>query len=267
MATGNYALITGASSGIGTAFARHAASQGWSVGLTARRTDRLEALADEIRLAFGVEADCFPRDLSEPRSAEALIESVAQAGRTVNCLVNNAGYSIPQCFTGVSLADHRAFLELTVATPVALAHGVLPAMIDSGRGRIINISSITALSSGGKGHTLYPAGKAFLVKFSQSLSAELREKGIHATAVLPGFVETEFQTANGMNDKMQGAPRRFAQQPEDIAREAWRRNDEGAEIVVPGLLPKAAALCLQYLPEPLVRALTRRAAEKYYVGD
>ena len=141
-------------------------------------------------------------------------------------------------------------------------------MLEQGRGRIINISSITALSSGGKGHTLYPAGKAFLVKFSQSLSAEYGERGIVTTAVMPGFVKTEFQAANGMDDKMQGgATSRFQQSAEDVAREVWRRNQQGVELVAPGIAAKIGAACLRYLPERLVRMVTRRAAEKYYIGD
>jgi len=195
------------------------------------------------------------------------MDVVAERGRTVDCLINNAGYSIPQGFVDVPIEKQQAFLELTVTTPITLAHGLIKAMIKQGWGRIINISSITALSSGGKGHTLYPASKAFLVKFSQSLNAELHEKGINVTAVLPAFVDTEFQIANGMEEKMQGAPRRFAQQPEEIASEAWRRNDKGVEIVVPGMMQKCAALCMQYFPEPLMRILTRRAAAQYYIGD
>lgn len=262
-----YALVTGASSGIGSAFAALAASKGFNVGLSARRLDRLEALADKLKTDHGVEVDVFPQDLSQPQSAEGLLTLVADAGRSVDCLVNNAGYSIPNGFHDTSLEDQRAFLELTIATPIALAHGVLGKMIEKKWGRVINISSITALSSGGKGHTLYPAGKAFLLRFSQSLNAEVAEAGVKVTAVLPGFVQTEFQIANGMNETMGDSPRRFAQTAEEVAQEAWSRNEKGVEVVVPGLLPKGAALCLQYLPEPLVRFATRRAAEKYYVGN
>ena len=263
-----YALITGASSGIGEAFARKAASMTCDIGITARRQDRLETLANDITAEFGVEVDVFPHDLSVANSAETLIETVRSSGRAVDILVNNAGFSIAQGFLGVDMVRHRAFLELTVNTPVGLAHGVLPHMVEQGWGRIINVSSITAFSSGGKGHTLYPAGKSFLLKMAQSLSAEFHEKGINVTAVMPGFVATEFQQANGMAEKMDGGPtKNFTQTPEEIVAEAWRRNDAGVELVVPGLAPKAMACLMQALPEPLTRAMTRKASEKYFIGE
>ena len=262
-----YALISGASSGIGESMARYAAEQGCDVGLTARRVDRLEALAHELIEAHGVEADVFPKDLCKPGSADDLADEIKGAGRDVDILVNNAGMSIARGFAGTDVDAQRRFVELTATTPMALAHAFLPKMLEKGWGRIINISSITALSSGGKGHTLYPAAKAFLLKFSQSLNAEVASRGVNVTAVLPGFVETEFQQANGIADQMDGTTRRFAQTAREVAEEAWLRNEKGVEIVVPGFLPKIAASCLRYFPEQIVRAMTRPAAAKYYVGD
>ena len=252
---------------IGAAFARLAAAKGCDIGVTARRADRLEALAAELRGRHGGAADVFPADLSEPGSARRLIDDVRAAGRAPDILINNAGATVARGFAQTSFGAQASFLDLTLTAPVELAHAFLPAMIQKGRGRIINISSITALSSGGKGHTLYPAAKSFLLKFSQSLNAEVAEKGVFVSAVLPGFVATEFQSANGMAEKMKGATRGLAQTAEDVAEESWRRNDRGVEIIVPGGPPKIAALCLRSLPEPIVRALTRPAAAKYYIGD
>lgn len=262
-----YAFITGASSGIGAAFARLAARKGCDVGVTARREERLNALAGELRAEHGVAADVFPADLSAPGAARQLIDAVRAAGRLPDILINNAGATVAKGFARTTFSEQEAFLDLTLMAPVALAHAFLPGMIAKGRGRIINIASITALSSGGKGHTLYPAAKSFLLKFSQSLNAEVAEKGVFVSAVLPGFVATEFQQANGMAEKMKGEHERFAQTAEEVAAESWSRNDKGVEIIVPGGPPKIAAACLRYLPEPLVRALTRPAAAKYYVGD
>jgi len=267
MTSKGLALITGASSGIGAAYARHAAAQGFDVALTARRADRLEALAGDIAERHGVQTIVAPLDLSLPDAPEKLHQTITSAGQAPSVLINNAGYSIPAGFASTSLEDQQRFIQLTVAAPVALAHLCLPAMLEKGWGRIINVSSITAFSCGGKGHTLYPAGKSFLIKFSQSLNAELSEKGVQVTAVAPAMVETEFQQANGTADKLKGAPRRFAQSPEEIVEESWRRNEKGAEIVVPGFLPKIVAAMMRYIPEPLTRTLMRRAAEKYYVGD
>jgi short-subunit dehydrogenase len=265
MSKRRYALITGASSGIGAAMARLAVAKGFDVGLVARRAERLEALARELR-GQGAQVDAFVADLAQPGAAQSLARDVKAAGAQVDALVNNAGATITKGFAGTTLEEQSAFLELTVMTPAALAHELLPGMLERGFGRIINISSIAALSSGGKGNTLYPAGKSFLLKFSQSLNAEVKDRGVHVTAVLPGFVATEFQQAN--NIPMEGgAPRRFSQTPEEVAQEAWARNEKGHEIVVPGGPPKVAAALMRVLPEPWMRALTRRAAEKYYVGE
>jgi short-subunit dehydrogenase len=165
------------------------------------------------------------------------------------------------------LKRQLSYIELSVTGPVALSHHVLPRMIERGFGRIINISSIAAFSSGGKGHTLYPASKSFLVKFSQSLNAEVSSKGVFVTAVCPGFVDTEFQHANNMADKMASTPKFLKQTADEVAEESWERNDRGVEVVVPGLLPKIAAAALKHLPEQIITPITRSAAEKYYVGD
>lgn len=264
--TRKYALITGASSGIGEAMARLVTAEGFDLGLVARREDRLERLALGLR-QYGVEVDTFAADLSAPRAGERLAQAVAAKGRDVSILVNNAGVTIAKSFSATNLSEQQAFVELTIQTPVALTHAFLPAMLQKGFGRIINVGSITALSSGGKGNTLYPAGKSFLLKFSQSLSAELKPRGILVTAVLPGFVATEFQNANGLLTDESPAARRFAQSAEAVAREAWARNAKGHEIVVPGLAAKGAAALMRFIPEPLMRTITRAAAEKYYVGD
>lgn len=266
MAKRRYALITGASSGIGAAMARLAAANGFDVGLVARRIDLLEALAVEAR-AHGAHADVYPADLAVTGAADALAQRVLMARACVDVLVNNAGATVPKGFAGTTLSQQRAFLELTVAAPVSLAHAVLPGMLAQRWGRIINVSSIAALSSGGKGNTLYPAGKSFLLKFSQSLNAEVKARGVSVTAVLPGFVATGFQAANGIPMQAGAAARRFAQTPEAVAREAWARNEKGHEIVLPGVAAKLAGALMRALPEPAMRALTRNAAESYYVGE
>lgn len=262
-----YALITGASSGIGEAFAQLAAAKGVNVGLCARRVDRLEALAKKLRDQHGIVADVFVADLALPGAGLALAKQVRDSGRTPDMLVNNAGFSVAQCFMATDYETQRGFIELTITTPVALTHALLPPMLEQGFGRIINISSITALTSGGKGHTLYPGGKAFLLKFSQSLAAEITADGVYVSAILPGMVRTEFQSANGTADKMQAAPMQLAQSAMQIATESWDRNAKGVEVIVPGFAPKCAAAAFRYVPERIMQFFTRRAAEKYYVGD
>ncbi len=261
------ALITGASSGIGASFARHAAAKGFDVALCARRLDRLEALANEIKATWPVNAFAIEADLAHTDSPHKIIESITARDRSVDVLINNAGFSIPKGFVWSSLEVQKRFLTVTIDAPMSLTHLALPKMIEKGWGRIINISSITAFSQGGKGHTLYPAGKSFLVKFSQSLNAEVQAHGIHVSAICPAFVKTEFHIANDMEDQIRNQDAWYWQTPEEIATEAWRRNERGVEVIVPGFVPKIAATVLKLVPEQFSKPFTRKAAESYYVGD
>lgn len=255
------AMITGASSGIGASFARHAAAQGCDIVLVARRKEVLAGLAAEIVAAHGVKASAIAADLCSP---EAVNSVLAEAGQ-IDILINNAGYSIPPLYENTLWPQQRAFLEITVMTPAALVHGVLPGMLKRGFGRIINVASAAAFSSGAAGHTLYPGGKSFLVKFSQSLSAEVKARGVLVSALSPGFVQTGFHEANGTSAQMAKAPRHFWQSPEEVVKEAWTRNAKGHEIIVPGLHNKIAIALLRHLPEAMTQGMVRAQAEKYRV--
>ncbi len=233
----------------------------------ARRADRLQALAEELSAAHGVEAIVLPTDLSIWEAHTGVLLALAERGRVVDVLVNNAGFGIPQSFTRVAWARQRDFLMTLVVNACGLAYGVIPGMIERGRGRIINVGSMAAFSPGAAGHTLYPAAKSFAVKFSQSLDAELRGKGIKVTAVCPGFTLTEFAEAAGTQQLMDQAPRRFWQTAEEVVRTAIAANDKGRVVVVPGWHNRLAAALMKYLPEPLVQAAIRRGAAKYQLED
>ncbi len=182
-------------------------------------------------------------------------------------LVNNAGFGIAQAFTGVPWSRQRDFLMTLVVSACGLAHGVIPGMAERRWGRIINVASLAAFSPGASGHSLYPAAKSFAVKFSQSLDAELRDKGVLVTAVCPGFTRTEFAAASGTQELMDKAPRRFWQTPEAVVRTAIAANEGGRVVVVPGWHNKLAAFMLQALPDALLSPLIRRGAAKYQLKD
>ena len=221
------ALITGASAGIGAAFARAYAARGYDLALCARRADRLEALAGELSAAHGIEAFAVPADLATWEACETVLAAVAARGRTVDVLVNNAGFSIAQSFASVPWAKQRDFLMTLVVNACGLAHGVIPGMVERGRGAIINVASLTAFAPGVEGHSLYPGAKSLSVKWSQSLAAELGGKGIRVTAVCPGFTLTEFAEANGTKQVMDQAPRRFFQTAEQVGAETLSRQRHG----------------------------------------
>jgi uncharacterized protein len=259
------ALITGASAGIGAAFARAYAARGYDLALVARRADRLQALGAELSAAHGVEAFAIPADLAAYEAQAPVLAAVAARGRVVDVLVNNAGFSIAQSFTGVPWERQREFLMTLVVSACGLAHGVIPGMVERRRGAIVNVGSLAAFAPGVAGHSLYPGAKSLTVKWSQALAAELKGTGVRVTVTCPGFTQTEFAQANGTKQVMDEAPRRLFQTAEQVVAETLAANDRGQVVVVPGLHNKVAAAVLRYTPEPLLIAILGRASAKYHL--
>ena len=187
---GRLALVAGASAGLGACFARMLAARGHDLALVARRADRLEALAAELRDAHAVEVMVIPADLAVLGASETVLAAIAEQGREVEVLVNNAGFSIAQSFAAVPWSKQQDFLMTLVVNACGLAHGVIPGMVARRRGDVINVASLAGFAPGVAGHTLYPGAKSLMIKFSQALDAEYRASGLKITAVCPGFTET-----------------------------------------------------------------------------
>jgi short-subunit dehydrogenase len=147
------ALITGASAGIGAALARIFAANGYDVALTARREDRLNGLAEEIRLKYQVETLVVPADLSKPGACADILGEIGNQGRHVDALANNAGYGLPGMFAETTWEDQSTFLMVMVNAVCELSHKVLPGMVERKFGRILNVASLAGLTPGGPGHT------------------------------------------------------------------------------------------------------------------
>jgi short-subunit dehydrogenase len=261
------ALITGASAGLGEAFARAYAARGVDLALVARRADRLEALASELSAAHGIEAFAVPADLSAFEAQAPILAAIAARGRSVDILVNNAGFGVPQSFAGVAWARQRDFLMTLVVNACGLAHGVIPAMAARGSGAIINVASMAAFSPGVAGNSLYPGAKMLMVKFSQALDAEYRARGIKVTAVCPGFIKTEFAAAAGIQTIMDAERRVPWQTAEEVVQITLRANAAGRVVVVPGWRNQLAAALMKTLPESLVRAIIAAGSAKYHLED
>jgi uncharacterized protein len=259
------ALVTGASAGLGAAFARAYAARGLDVALVARRAERLQALASELEAKHGIEALVVPGDLSDWEAHGLVIDAVEAAGRHVDVLVNNAGFGIPQSFTSVPWSRQRDFLMTMAVNACGLAYDVLPGMAARRWGRIINVASLAAFSPGVAGNSLYPGVKSLMIKFSQSLDAENRAAGVKVTAVCPGFVKTEFATQAGIQHIMDREQRTFFQTAEAVVEAAIGANERGRVVVVPGWHNKVAATMLRGLPEPLVRRIIAAGSAKYHL--
>ena len=197
-------LITGASAGLGTALAREYAQRGWSLVLVARREARLQALAAELNQAHGTQSLVITADLFSETAVPDLMRALN--GVQVDGLINNAGYGHPGTFLGSEWEDHRKFNHLMSVIPVQLTRALLPAMVERGFGRIMQVASLAGHMPGSKGHTLYAAVKSYLIKFSESLNAEMEGTGVHVSALCPGFVLTEFHDVNGTREGIDSLP-------------------------------------------------------------
>lgn len=244
------ALVTGASAGIGAAFARIFASHGYDVALTARRTERLETLSEEIRLRYGVETLTVAADLAKPGAVATILEHLAANGREVDALVNNAGYGLPGAYSETRWEDQAAFLQVMVTAPCELAHKVLPGMVERRFGRIVNVASLAGLVPGSAGHTLYGASKAFLVRFSQSLHLESEANGVHVTALCPGFTYSEFHDVNGTRPQVSAStPPWLWLGADEVAATGYEAVEANRAVCVPGAPNKAIAAFAKLIPD------------------
>jgi short-subunit dehydrogenase len=256
-------LVTGASAGIGAAFARLYAQKGWNLALTARRAERLEALAAELRQAHGVEAVALPADLADPAAPAVLAAALAERGLVVDGLINNAGYGLTGAYEANTWEAERANLQVMLMAMCELTRHLAPGMMQRGYGRIINVSSLAGLAPGGPGHALYAATKAFGVRFSQSLHLEAKALGVHVTALCPGFTFSEFHDVNGTREAMSaGLPRFVWQDAETVARAGYAAVEKNRAVCVPGLVNKLGALAAKLTPEPLSLAFMAKEARR-----
>lgn len=251
------ALITGASSGIGADLARELAGRGHGVVLVARRVERLEALAEELRAAHGVRAEALACDLTDPAARDALPERVQELGLTVEILVNNAGYGSAGQFVDLDLAAETEMVRLNCEAVVALSGAYAPQMAARGRGAILVVASSAGMQPI-PGQATYAASKAFALSFAEALHAELGPRGVAVTALCPGPVDTEFAARAGLADAFAQVPR-FARVPsEECARAAIEGLDRGRRVVVPGLPIKAMTIAGHHTPRSVLLPLMRR---------
>lgn len=239
-------VITGASEGIGRAFARHYAAKGRDLLLIARRPEPLAALAAELRAAHDTLIEVLAQDITAPDAPTALDTALAAAGGHCDLLVNNAGIGLSGAFGDLPLADIERLLATNATAPTRLMHHVLAGMRARGRGGIINLASLGGFAPGAY-QAAYYASRAYMLSLSEAVAAEMAGEGIRITAVAPGPVRTQF------HDKM-GADRDLyrwlipSSSPETVVRWAVVAHRFGLRVIVPGLLNNILALCLRLLP-------------------
>jgi short-subunit dehydrogenase len=257
------ALVTGASSGIGAAFADVFAAHGYDLILTARREARLTAKAAELRHATGAQVRTVVSDLAEPDAVSRLAEWLTREGVTVDALVNNAGYGVPGRYLRSSWKTHLDFLHVMTTTVAELTYLTLPGMVERRFGRIINVASLAALVPPSAGHTLYGASKSFVVRFSEALALEVAPHGVHVSAVCPGFTYSEFHDVNGMRNRVSRMPSFLWMDASRVAREGYAAVEAGRAVYIPGRVNRTIATLSSILPGFVVTAVNRYAGRAY----
>jgi short-subunit dehydrogenase len=249
--TGRYrsALVTGASSGIGWAFAHELAARGADLIIVARRTDRLEQLAREL-------AGCKVEVLTADLSTDAGVSAVEQrlAADPVELLVNNAGVSTAGRFVDQSHEAEAGEVFVNVVALHRLTHAAIGPMVTAGRGGVINVASLAG-DQPLRGFATYSATKAFVIQFSEALHAEVKPSGVHVTVLKPGYVWTEMNPEGPEPRSLAG---RFWLRPEVVARHALDAVEAGKLHSVPGAHYRLASAAVNALPDQLVRALSTR---------
>jgi short-subunit dehydrogenase len=263
-----WALVTGASAGLGAEFCRQLAEKGYQLVLVARRADRLQAVADEVRAAHDTNSITITVDLAQHDASEVIMNRLEQENITIEYLVNNAGFGLPGSFHVPDWREHADFIQIMMTAVCELTWRLLPAMRQRGKGYIINVASVAALIPASSGHTLYAASKSFLIKFSESLALENADNGLKVSALCPGFTYTEFHDVNNTRPLVSKLPSSLWLDAAFVVGESLEamEAEQVRSIVIPGRQYRALVWINRYLPW-LGRAIVKRNAKNYRVTD
>jgi short-subunit dehydrogenase len=248
------ALVTGASSGIGAAFARRLASDGYRLILVARDESRLNAARPSLLSAGAEDVEILSADLTDGEQRRAVCQRLADSKRPVDLLVNNAGMGLGRSFLASTAAELRTQLDLNVTAVMELTHAALPAMVAQAHGGIINISSVAGMLPGRA--SAYGASKAWVTAFSEGVGMSVRRRGIRMLAVCPGFVRTEFHERAGID--MRGRPGWLYVPIDTVVEESLAALRAGRYRVIPGRLYKTLMAAAALAPRSLVRTIAAR---------
>lgn len=245
------ALVTGGTAGIGHAFAVELASRGWDLVLVARDTARLEAVAEDLKTRFGRDTETITADLAVRADVLRVAERLECTESPIDMLVNNAGFGIHASLLDKDFSIQEKALDVMCLAVLILSGAAARAMSARGRGSIINIGSSSGIITTGN----YSAVKAWVNTYTEGLANELYGTGVKVTAVLPGWVHTEFHDRAGINaTKLPGI---VWIQPEDLVREALDDHAKGKVISVPSKRWNTAVWVGRHLPRSAIRSLSR----------
>ena len=242
-----WALVTGATAGIGESFTRMLASKGFNIALVARDEARLHERAAALREKHGVQTFVLPADLATDQGCKSVEEYLKEF--EVEVLINNAGFGINKLFTMSAIDAEQGLLDVLVRTPMRLMHVVHPQMKARNSGTIINVSSVASFIAGGT----YSASKSYLTVLSESLHTELRGSNVKISALCPGFTRTEFHERGRM--KMKGLPEFMWLDSDQLVARSWSDAQKGKAVSIPGWQYKLLVGFISILPRGMVRRI------------
>jgi len=248
---GGSVLITGASAGIGKELARAFASRRYDLVLAARNEAAIDALARELAAAHAVHVRTMPVDLSLPGAPQAMAEALRAAGVQVGVLVNNAGVLTEGRFAAGELGEQLNLIQVNVVAPTALTRLFLPAMVERGEGRILNVASIAAFAPVPQ-LAVYAAAKAYVLSMTEAIGEELKGTGVTATALCPGMTDTAMMRGSALGRPV---PAMLMTAPKEVAEAGCSACLRGDAICVPGLANKLMTAGASFAPKGLVRAI------------
>lgn len=258
-------LVTGASRGIGRAFAEIAAAKGHDLVLVARSADAIAELATELEQRHGITATHIPLDLANPDCVDRLTAEIASRGITIDALVNNAGLGSTGEFHEARKDTLRNLFELNMVTLAMLTREFLPGMVERGKGAVLNVASVAGFNPGPH-MAAYHASKAFVVSLSMATRSEVQGTGVSVTCLCPGPVDTGF-TADAGQIGTTGPQRLVELSPERVAQDGYDAMVRGKAICVPGAPMKIATQLSRHAPLKVVTAITGRALRGTRTSD
>lgn len=241
----SWALVTGATAGIGESFTRLLAENNYNVVLVARDLPRLQERAQELEAKYQVQTHCIQADLSTDAGCSEVERYIVS--NQIDVLINNAGFGINKAFTVSELEEEQKLLDVLVRTPMRLMHVALPLMKQRDRGVVINVSSVASFIAGGT----YSASKSYLTVLTESMHTELAGTNVRISALCPGFTRTEFHQRGRMS--MKGLPNFMWLDSDELVAMAWRDALKGKAISIPGWQYQLLVFVIQRLPRSIVR--------------
>ncbi len=240
-------MVTGATAGIGESFTRVLAREGFNIVLVARDLERMKERAATLESQFNVQTTIVQADLATDDGCAKVEKYLTE--NPVEVLINNAGFGINKAFSMSELNSEQQLLDVLVRTPMRLMHTVIPQMKARNSGSIVNVSSVAGWIAGGT----YSAAKSYLTVLSESLHTELSGTGIKISALCPGFTRTEFHERGRM--RMNGLPNFMWLSADRVVSQAWKENQNGKVLSVPGWQYLILSTVSRFGPRPLVRKL------------